>query len=96
MAAKRTKAVEVDGITVKVDPERLEDYELVEAIAEASSDEGDDMSRLAASVRMFKLILGDCYGDVKTQLREKRGGKLSVQDMVEFSVAVLNGAGAKN
>ncbi len=80
--------VTVSGITVSVNPDSLDDYELVERLHELH--EGQDYG--GEFVEMVKAVLGDQYQSVKDELKKQNDGKLTVTKMGEFidsiSVAV--------
>ena len=95
-AKNRIKKVDVGGVSVAVDMSVLEDWEIVEAIAETSDESLPDPARLAASVRIIRMVLGADYARVKGEIREKNGGRLTAEDMEQFLSDVLKAVGAKN
>lgn len=96
MAARKGKAVEVDGIKLDVLVDTADDYELVEQMAVMSDDQATGNEKLAATVRIYRLLLGADYRRVKDELREKNGGRLPLKAMSDFISKVVEAAGAKN
>lgn len=93
MAAKKPALV-VDGISLNVKAEDLDDFELVEALADANSEDMD--VQMQAVVRVFRIVYGDDYKRVKSELREKNGGKLTTEIMMGFFGETMEALGAKN
>ena len=93
MAAKKP-ALSVDGIALNVKAEDLDDFELVEALADANSEDMD--VQMQAVVRVFRLTYGDDYARVKKELREKNGGKLTTEIMMGVFGETMEALGAKN
>lgn len=93
MAAKKP-ALAVDGIALNVKAEDLDDFDLVEALADANSEDMDVQMR--AVVRVFRIVYGDDYKRVKSELREKNGGKLTTEIMMGFFGATMEALGSKN
>ena len=82
--------VEVDGIPVSVDPERLQTIEFLELIGEM-----DDS--VAAAPKAMRYVLGDeQYANLKRSLR--RDGMTRAVDVVTFFTKVIDALGeqAKN
>lgn len=96
MAARKGKAVEIDGIKLDVLVDTADDYELVEQMAVMSDDQATGNEKLAATVRTYRLLLGDDYRRVKDELRAKNGGRLPLKAMSDFIAKVFEAAGAKN
>lgn len=82
------KKIDVDGITIHIDPETFEDYDFLEGIAGISDDP-------LTSVRFMKHFYGDEYENVKKGLREQNNGRLTTQRMVEFFTQVMQEAAPK-
>lgn len=89
------KTVEVRGIALDVDVDRITDYDVVEALADVMGAEGD-AAMLGPTVRWMRAVLGADYERVKSCLREANGGRLTIQDMTGFCVDLLAEVGAKN
>ena len=71
------------GFEFNIDKRVLEDWNFVELLAKA--DEGD----LSASIRAFKMLLGeDQYNNLKTHLTDK-DGFLSSESMSEALVEIM-------
>lgn len=96
MAARKGKAVEIDGIKLDVLVDTADDYELVEQMAVMSDDQATGNEKLAATVRTYRLLLGDDYRRVKDELRAKNSGRLPLKAMSDFIAKVVEAAGAKN
>lgn len=64
MIAGRTPS----GFDFEVDEKKLNDWEMVEAIADSQSEE--DTDRLRATVRIARLLLGEQYKKLKTHCRQ--------------------------
>lgn len=94
--ASKGKAATVAGISIRIDPAVLDDFEVVEAIADATDEELDDAAKMRAVVKLFRIVFGDDYARVKRELREAKGGSLSVSAMMDFFVASLGAVDAKN
>lgn len=84
----------VDGIDVSAARDRVEDWEFVEAMADLVG--SDEAGSLPAVVRYMRALFGGDYARVKAELRERGGGKLTVEAMNEFAMKVVEAAGAKN
>lgn len=89
--ARNTKAeeakpqvVEVDGITVNLTLDPTDDYEVTELMTVRMDESLPARERSAATVLMYRLILGDEYQRVKDELRAKNGGKLTNTQMISF------------
>lgn len=91
-ARKKTATATVQGITVNLDFDLADDFEVVEQGAIAADPDSTDAEKLAATLRVYRLIFGADYRRVKDELRAKNGGRLSTQDMVGFVAEVLEKA----
>lgn len=94
--ASKVKAATVAGIRVRIDSAALDDFEVVEAIADATDAELDDAAKMRAVVKLFRIVFGGDYARVKRELREANGGSLSVSGMMDFFVMSLEAVGSKN
>lgn len=91
------RAVEVDGIEVKVSADVNDDYELVELSYTASDEDAPIKERTHAITEMYRRILGPDYQRVKDELRGRNGGRLPFSAMTDFMGRVLDGVrAAKN
>ena len=81
--------ITVDGITLHVWPDMLDDLELLEDLV--ALDGGDNRASLSA----LKRVLGEEYGTVKDALRDGRG-IVKTKDVGAFFFAVLDQVKAKN
>lgn len=95
MAASR-KAFEVDGIALSLRAEDLDDFEIVEAIADANDPDSDDDAQMRAVVRIFRLVYKGDYARVKAELRDRNGGRLTAETMMGFFNATMEAVKAKN
>lgn len=95
MAAK-CKAVAVDGIEISLRAEDLDDFEIVEAIADANDPDADEESQMRAVVRIFRLVYKSDYARIKKELREKNGGRLTAETMMAFFNSTMEAIQAKN
>ena len=83
MAKLTTKTVDIDGLTIDVDPAVFEDYEFLEALADVADGEP------AHIVRPFRMVFhGDAYQAVKDHLRDA-DGHVNVKDMTAFLLKVV-------
>lgn len=83
MAKLTTKTVDIDGLTIDVDPAVFEDYEFLEALADVADGEP------AHIVRPFRMVFnGDAYQAVKDHLRDA-DGRVNVKDMTAFLLKVV-------
>ena len=96
MAARKGKAVEVDGIKLTVAIDTADDYDIVEQMAVMADEQSTSNEKLSATVRIYKLLLGDDYRRVKDELRAKNGGRLPLKAMSDFIAKVFEAAGSKN
>lgn len=81
---KRGQCVEVDGITVNVTIDPRDDYEITEYTTVIVDQGASIIERNRAYMKRNKLILGDDYDRVISELREKNGGKLPREVMLSF------------
>lgn len=82
--------VTVSGITVDVQMDAADDFELVEQIAINADPDSTAAERISAMIRVYKAIFGKDYKRVKDELRAKNGGKLPVAVMSDFATTVMN------
>ena len=82
--------VEIDGITLHMDEDRLDDLEFVENMSKAAR--GD----LAAFIPALQGVLGDDYDTVKEHLRNPETGKVKLSDMNAFFMRVMQEGTVKN
>lgn len=93
-AQDEVRPLVVDGIDVSAARARVDDWEFLESMADLVASEG--VASLSATVRYMRELFGDDYARVKAELRERNGGRLTVDDMNGFAMAVIEAAGAKN
>lgn len=82
--------VTVSGITVDVQMDAADDFELVEQIAINADPDSTAAEKISAMVRVYKAVFGKDYNRVKDELRRKNGGKLPVAVMGNFATTVMN------
>lgn len=88
--------VEVDGIKVELSADTLDDMDVIECIADCNDPELDGIGQMRAVVRLLRTVFGDDYGRIKDELRERGGGRLTVEAVSEFFNRACELAGAKN
>lgn len=88
---KETKPVM--GIEITLDPETLQDWDVVNDLMILTSDEDEDPSessiqetkaKLAAINRIADTLYGKNFAKYKTKLRSANGGKLTVELVMNF------------
>lgn len=94
--AKPDKPTLVDGIKVEVTADAFDDFEITECIADLYDDDTDDGAKMAAAVKMYRLVFGGDFPRIKRELRAKHGGKLTNDVMGRFMADVIEAANAKN
>lgn len=94
--AKSDKPTIVDGIKVDVTAESFDDFEVTECLADLVDESADDAARLAATVRIYRLVFGDDLPRVKSELRERHDGRLTNETMGAFLTSCMEAAKAKN
>lgn len=92
--ARKGTAVEVDGISVTVDIDIADDFEITEQAAIANDPYSTASERMSATIRVYKLMLGSDYRRVKDELRKKNGGRLTNATMIAFISDVIAEVGA--
>ncbi len=93
---KEPKTIEVEGITLTIEPSFADDFEFVECIAIMSDPEATTAEQAVATVNMMRRVFGADYARVKRELREAHGGALTNEVMQEFFSATLARVNAKN
>lgn len=91
-AEKNLKKITVKGITLKIDPDVLDDIEVFEWLAEAQD------GNAFVFPKLIKRMFGKDYAKVKEKLADKNG-ITKASDMTEFFAEVmtaLNALEAKN
>lgn len=94
--AKPDKPTVVDGIKVEVTADAFDDFEITECIADLYDDDASDGAKMAAAVKMYRLVFGGDFPRIKRELRAKHGGKLTNDVMGQFMADVIEAANAKN
>lgn len=96
MATKNPNTIEIEGITLSVDPDILDDWDIVEAVSDSNNPDLTDNERLIATTQLMRSVLGDDYKQAKTELRKKHKGKLTIETMSKFLAQVFEAVRAKN
>ena len=81
--------VTVQGVTVKIAPEVLEDWDVVECIADMQDESRTPAEKLPSTVRLMRLLLGADYARAKKELREANDGQLTTEVMGGFLTGVF-------
>ena len=93
---KSDKPLIVDGVKVSLTAEDFDDFEILECLADIVDDAAEPSAKLAATVRIYRLLLGADFERVKRELREKHGGKLANEVMGDFLNSCMTAVQAKN
>lgn len=82
--AKKPRKITVTakGVTVKVDPQAFDDYELFESVFDGQDND------MAILFKLMHAVCGDAYADVKDQLRDENG-KLGIATVSDFLTEVM-------
>ncbi|MEG1433905.1 hypothetical protein [Eubacterium sp.] len=83
------KKIEVDGISVEIPMERLEDMDTIEAMSDIQ--EGNALK----IVPLFRRIFGGDYSRIKTELKGD-SETLSVETMTNWFTKAMEALNAKN
>ena len=96
--AREGKIVEVDGIEVEVRIDPKDDWDFAVASLTLADPDATADERAGAIVRQCRLVLGDDYERVMGELRDARGGRLPIADVVSFvnRAIAAEGGNAKN
>lgn len=94
--AKSDKPPVIDGIEVNLTAEDFDDFEILECLADIVDDAAEPSAKLAATVRIYRLLFGADFERVKRELREKHEGKLTNEIMGDFLNACMAAVQAKN
>lgn len=92
MAEKRAirgQQVEVDGIKVNVTIDPSDDYELVECSTVIADQGASVLERNRAYMRRNRIVLGEDYDRVISELRAANGGKLPSDAVLSFVGRVI-------
>lgn len=87
--AQRIKTVTVDGITVSIDMEIMEDIETIEIIADTQ--DGNPL----AMIKLFRHIFGKEYENIKKKLKGD-ARTLNIKKITDWFAAVMEAINAKN
>ena len=90
------KRVTVDGIEVRIDPEKIADIDIVELAVESADEEAGEFSQMRATIALFKAVFGEKqYAKIKEAMRAKsENGVVTTQEMAEFFGKVGNASQA--
>lgn len=97
-AEKFSDTITVQGIAIEgVTPERLDDFEFVEAVAIISDPDTSDGETLRSLAFICPVIFGQSqWKRIKAALREQNGGRLTGATVLTFVLDVLNALNSKN
>ena len=98
MASKNPniKHIEVSGIKLDVDMERLQDPRFSYVMGKLTDDELNEFDKLKWVNRMFDTLFGDKSYKLMCQMAEQHDGKLTVEQWNDFFGDVLEAVNAKN
>lgn len=90
--------IEVMGVKLDIDATALDDIDVIECIADLNSPDADGAGQAAATVKLLRTVFGSDYQRIKAELRERNGGRLTVETMGDFFTGVSDALGkaAKN
>lgn len=94
--AKPDKPIIIDGVKVDLTADAFDDFEIVECLADIVDDASEPSAKLAATVRIYRLLFGADFERVKRELRAKHDGKLTNEIMGDFLNACMAEVQAKN
>lgn len=90
------KHIEVDGIALAVDMEKLNDPRFSYILGKLTDDELNQFEKLKWVNRMFDTLFGDSSYKYMCQMADKHGGKLTIAQWNDFFGDVLEAVNAKN
>lgn len=98
MAAKnqKVKHIEVQGIKLDVDMERLEDPRFSYVMGKLTDDELNEFQKLTWVNRMFDTLFGDKSYKIMCEMADQHDGKLTTEQWNDFFGDVLEAVNAKN
>ena len=88
--------IEIDGISVPCDKEKLEDIRFLLLLGDLDDDELDDSEKLAVMSRLTRYLFGSERGAIVAKLAEANGGKLDGAAFSTWLVKYLSEVRAKN
>ena len=94
--ARSEKPLVIDGIEVNLTAEDFDDFEILECLADMIDETAEQSAKVAATVRVYRLLFGPDLGRIKRELRAKHGGKLANEVMGDFLNSCMTAANAKN
>lgn len=80
-AKARPRAVTVEGVTVTISPDTLDDWDVMELLEDLQDDPEGNALKV---VPLMRRILGDDYTHVKDALRDPATGRLPTGRMAAF------------
>ena len=92
----KTPCIVHDGIEVHVGIEDFDDFRITECLGSIMDDSVTDAEKAVSIVRLTKTVLKGDYERVQGELRERGGGRLTNQAMLDFVFGLMREAGAKN
>lgn len=94
--AKSDKPLIVDGVKVNLTAEDFDDFEILECLADMIDETVKQSAKVAATVRVYRLLFGNDLERIKRELRAKHGGKLANEVMGDFLNSCMTAVQAKN
>ena len=88
--------IEIDGIDLPCDNEKLEDIRFLLLLGDLDDDELDDSEKLAAMSRLTRYLFGSERSAIVAKLAEANGGKLDGAAFTTWLVKYLSEVRAKN
>lgn len=97
-AEKLGHSITVQDITIEgVTPDTLNDFDFLETVATMSDPDADDAAKLRAMANTGPVIFGSKeWKRIKAELRERNGGRLTAETVMEFLNEVMAALDAKN
>lgn len=94
--AKSDKPLVIDGVKVGLAAEDFDDFEVTECLADIVDDSVEPSAKIAATVRIYRILFGADFERVKRDLRANHGGKLTNEVMAGFLNSCMAAVQAKN
>lgn len=94
--AKSDKPLIVDGVKVNLTADDFDDFEVTECLADIVDDASEPSAKLAATVRIYRVLFGADFERVKRELRANHGGKLTNEIMGDFLNSCMTAVQVKN
>ena len=82
-------SVTVQGVKVTIQPGALDDWDVVECIADLQDESRSASEKIVPTVRLMRLLFGAEYDRVKKELRAAHDGQLTNEVMGGFITEVF-------